>query len=100
MPDRGSPVQPQLCIYMTGEVLGTGYLFFYVGFLPHAVHWRTFAQLKQHGYIVKCAVFHGLGSSSLKARRISKLCLPLNARPLADYCFYCFHFLMTIKSWL
>lgn len=100
MPDRESPVQPQLCIYTTGEVLVTGYFFFHVGFLPHSVNWRTFAQLKQHGYIVKHAVCHGLGSSTLKARRISKLYFPLNATALAGYYFYCFQFLVTIKSWL
>lgn len=100
MRDRASPVQPQLCIYVTGEVLVTGSLFFLVGFLPCSVHWRASAQLKQHGYIVKYAVFPGLSSSSLKARRIPKLCFPLNATAIAGYCFHCFHFLMTIKSWL
>lgn len=100
MRDRGSPVQPQLCIYVTGEVLVTGSLFFLVGFLPCSVHWRASARLKQHGYIVKYAVFPGLSSSGLKARRIPNLCFPLNATAIAGYYFHCFHFLMTIKSWL
>lgn len=99
MPDRGSPIKPQLCIYIMGEVLVTGSLFLCVGFLPHSVHWRAFAPLKQHGYIVKHAAFPGFSSSGLKIR-ISKACFPLNATALADYYFNCFHFLVTIKSWL
>lgn len=100
MPDRGWPAQLQLCIYMMGEVLVTGTLFFCVVFLPCSVYWRIFAQLKQHGYLVKHAVFPGFSSSGRKARRISKLCFPLNTTAIADYYFCCFHFLMTIKSWL
>lgn len=83
-----------------GEVLVTGSLFFRVGFLPHSVRWKAFAQLKQHGYILKHAVFPGFSSSGLKARRTAKLCFPLNSTAISDYFFYCFYFLMTIKSWL
>ena len=85
---------------MTVLFLVTGSHFFPVGLRPRSVHWRNFAQLKQHGYVVKHAVVPGLDSSGLKTRRISKFCLPLNATATADYDFYCFHFLMTVKSWL
>lgn len=100
MPNGGLPVQPQLYAYMMVLVLVTGSHFFPVGLLPRSMHWRNFAQLKKHGYIVKHAVVHGLDSSGLKTRRNSKFCLPLNATAIADYSFYYFHFLTTVKSWL
>lgn len=99
MPNRGSPVQLQLCVYMMVLVLVTGSHSFPVGLLPRSVHRGNFAQLKQHGYVVKHAVVHGLDSRGLKPR-IFTFCLSLNATAIAGYNFYCFHFLMTVKSWL
>lgn len=100
MPNGGSLVRPQLYFYVTVLVLVIGSHFFPVELLPRSVHWKNFAQLKHHGYVVKHAVVPMLDSSGWRTRRISKFCLPLNATAVADCNFYCFHFLMTVKSWL
>lgn len=81
-------------------VLLTGPHFFPVWLMPPSMHWRNFAELKHHDYVVKHAVVHRLDPSGLETKRISKFCLPLKATALADCSFYSFHFLMTVKSWL
>lgn len=64
------------------------------------MHWRNFAELKQHGYVVKHAVVHRFDPSGLETKRISKFCLSLKATAVADYSSYSVHFLMTVNSWL